>query len=451
MFLRLALVGMVAALGVTLPSQPKCEQWFDSAQNWASAVLADWDTWKPREGDDDCPVDARGRTDCPQCRLARARLAADQRKPATAAEPAAVATVSHAVLLAAGPAGKPRTARPSQPENRELIGFEPIVLDEDLFSRVASQLDRMAEGIGIPTASPVPTPPVPAPAPPAAVDTTPLPLEPIAASDDLELSLLSELCRAALLAPTPVPPQRVAARTPRDVEQPDDDSFVCGAGDGDETLSWQIAASKPMPGVTTETAAADFVVLSETDLDFCSGTACLLDRFIEDATTPPPVPLLADFPQDVFGPSPKTTLAEAPQVASGPPHAEAPRVASGPPHAAALRVASGPPHAAALRVASGPPHAEAPRVASEPPHAEAPRVASGPRRVVALADLPRDVFGPPVPSPTFRQDTPSLSRSTVGRGIAQPRLGHAVELTRDALYAWMNVLTGPALVDVTSR
>ena len=234
MLVRLALVGMVAALGVTLPSQPECEQWFDSAQNWASAVLADWDTWKPREGDDDCLLDARGRTDCPKCRLARARLAADQRNPATAAEPVAVATVSHAVLLAAKPAGNLRKALPLQPENRESIAFEPIVLDEDIFSRVALQLNRMAEGIGIPTASPVPSPP-------AAVDATPPRFEPIAVSDDLELSVLGELC---------------------------------------------------------------------------SETACLLDRFIEDAPTPPPVRLLADLPRDVFGPSPETTLAEAPQVAS---------------------------------------------------------------------------------------------------------------------------------------
>ncbi|MFI5455581.1 MAG: hypothetical protein ACHRXM_09030 [Isosphaerales bacterium] len=401
MLLRLALVGMVAALGVTLPSQPKCERWFDSAQNWASGILADWDTWKPREGNDDCLLGARGRTDCPQCRLARARLAADERNPATAAEPAAIATVSYAMRLGARRAAEPREALPSQPENRESIALEPIVLDEDLFSRVAFQLNRMAEGIGIPTACPVPPPP--APAPPTVVDTTPLALEPIAASDDLELSVLGELCRVALETRAPVSPARVAARKPRDVEQPDDDSFVCGAGDLDETLSTQVAASKPMPAVTPETAGGDFVALSETDLDFCSGNACLLDRFIEDAPTPPPVALLADLPQDVFGPSPKTTLAEAPRVASG------------------------------------------------PPRAAAPRVTSGRRGVVALADLPRDVFAPPEPSPTSRQDTSSSSRSIVGRGSAQPRLGHAVELTREALYAWMNVLTGPALVDVTSR
>jgi len=323
----------------------------------------------------------------------------------TSAEPAAIATVSHAVRLGAAPADTPRKALPSEAENRVSIALEPIVLDQDVFSQVAFQLTRMAEGIGITTACPEPTPS--APVTPTVVDTTPPRLEPIAASDDLELSELGELCRVALETRAPVSPQRVAARKPREVEQPDDDSFVCGAGDGDLTLSTQVATSKPMPGVTTETAGGDFVAISETDLDFCSGNGCLLDSFIEDAPTPPPVALLADLPQDVFGPSAKTTLAEAP------------------------------------------------RVVSAPPQAAAPRVATGPRTVVALADLPRDVFAPPEPSPKPNSEShqagtiKELSRPPAT--LAQPRLGHAVELTRDALYAWMNVLKGPALVDVTSR
>jgi hypothetical protein len=54
MFARLVLVGLVAALGVTLPSRLECDRWMSSAQNWACRVLADWDTWKPRESDAYC-------------------------------------------------------------------------------------------------------------------------------------------------------------------------------------------------------------------------------------------------------------------------------------------------------------------------------------------------------------------------------------------------------------
>jgi len=416
MLLRLALVGMVAALGVTLPSQPKCESWFGAARTWASAALADWDTWKPREGDDDCVLGARGRADCPQCRLARARLAAEQRKPATSAEPAAA---GHPVLLTEKPAVAPRETQPSRTESREPVAFEPYVPDEDLFARVAFELSRMTEGIAIPTASPVPTPT--APALPPIVDDSPLCFEPVAASDDLELSVLGELCRVTLETRTPVASEQVAAPEPRVVEPADDGSFVCGAGDGGQVLPTEFASSKPIPEITTGTTGGELLALSEpeTDLDFCSGAACLLNRDFDDAPTLPPVATLADLPSDVFGPAPKTTLADLP-----------PNVFGGSPGTAE-----------AVSVAPGPALLAAPRVASGSQQLAAPRVASGPSRVVVLADLPSNVFGPPEPSPEPKVD----------RGFAGPRLGHAVELTRDALYAWMNVLTGPALVDVTSR
>jgi hypothetical protein len=54
MIARLVLVGLVAALGVTFPSGPDCDRWMGSAQSWACRVLADWDTWKPRESDAYC-------------------------------------------------------------------------------------------------------------------------------------------------------------------------------------------------------------------------------------------------------------------------------------------------------------------------------------------------------------------------------------------------------------
>ncbi len=48
MMLRLALVGVVAALGVTLPTQTSCDNWLTASERWARSVLADWDTWRPR-------------------------------------------------------------------------------------------------------------------------------------------------------------------------------------------------------------------------------------------------------------------------------------------------------------------------------------------------------------------------------------------------------------------
>src|SRR5438270_33709 len=63
MISRLVLVGIVAALGVSVPGRPECESWFNSAREWASAQLADWDTWRPSEADSrrvaDAPVPVR--------------------------------------------------------------------------------------------------------------------------------------------------------------------------------------------------------------------------------------------------------------------------------------------------------------------------------------------------------------------------------------------------------
>ena len=42
---------MVAALGVSIPSQPGCGHYFESAQAWATALLSEWDTWEPDGGD----------------------------------------------------------------------------------------------------------------------------------------------------------------------------------------------------------------------------------------------------------------------------------------------------------------------------------------------------------------------------------------------------------------
>jgi len=281
-------------------------------------------------------------------------------KPARAAEPAPVVAVGHAALIAAPATDLPLKEPASRPEYCESDAFDPIVAEGDFFCGVASQLSLMAEASEIPAKLSAPArlaavPPAPPPAAP--VDTTPTRFEPISPSDDVELSVLGELCRVAFDPPGPDASDRGAAREAGELEQADGDAFVCGA----------LGSDKVHPR--------------------------------EEAVT------LGDLPRDVFGPLPASMLADLPQ-----------------------------------------PVLESSRVT-------APRVAIAPSRVVALADLPLDVFAAPEPSPEVSGAvTRSSSSGSIGdRGLAEPRLGHAVELTREALYAWMNVLTGPALVDMTSR
>ena len=51
MTLRLVLVSLVAALGLTIPGAPMIESWVASTQNWMNARFADWDTRNPQTAD----------------------------------------------------------------------------------------------------------------------------------------------------------------------------------------------------------------------------------------------------------------------------------------------------------------------------------------------------------------------------------------------------------------
>src|SRR5271166_1121937 len=51
MTLRLVLVSLVAAMGLTIPGAPVIESWVASTQNWINARFADWDTRNPQTED----------------------------------------------------------------------------------------------------------------------------------------------------------------------------------------------------------------------------------------------------------------------------------------------------------------------------------------------------------------------------------------------------------------
>ncbi len=480
MMLRLGLVGIVAALGVTLPAQPACERWFDSVQSWASATLADWDTWKPGDDRSDYSRYARGKTDCLQCRLAQAKLAAMPQDPVTTAAHEAVAKVSHDGPISVKPAVAKPAESTSPVADHPSVKFTTIAAQEAASSQIAFELNRIADGINVPPGTS--NPPTPAPGPPPAVIAWSGSWEPVAASDDLELSALGAFC-CGFAGEHSAGAEFAANATPdtRDVAQPDDGSSVGGGAAVDAGADdWEVASFEREPEFTAEVTGWEFVALVATNRTFCLGTECPLNGCLGDAPTAPRIASLPDLPQDVFGPAPQATRPEPPRVVSAPLQAVTP--------------------------------ADVPPVAPEPSQAAAALEVPAPPQVVAWVDLPRNVFGlpepglepkslspqpgiagesnPPAPIDTATvasavadqspialldddsQDRPatasspsprveqqqidagerlSSARPTVGRRSAEPRLGHAVELTREALYAWMNVLAGPALVDVTSR
>ena len=171
MTLRLVLVGIVAALGVSIPSQPSGDHWFDSAETWATSLLAQWDTWEPADGDEADPAGKRDHFGCEECRLARLRVAASAMRaaagdpPAPKGEDIAPAGAIDAVLAESkGVFVDPKAivgwVQPNVPlaelspstNARTSVAFEPIRVSEPFEAGIAYELNRNADGLGDPAA-----------------------------------------------------------------------------------------------------------------------------------------------------------------------------------------------------------------------------------------------------------------------------------------------------------
>ena len=135
MISRLVLVGMVAALGLSIPSWSEFERGFNSFRSWTTAQLAEWDTWRPREDDSitvpEVPAPSR---------LETSPVVAS---PVVMGEPRN------------GQAGVMGSSIVVRQPSRTDIAFVPITAANDLASGIADELIRMAEGLEIPPAMPV--------------------------------------------------------------------------------------------------------------------------------------------------------------------------------------------------------------------------------------------------------------------------------------------------------
>ena len=125
MFSRLVLVGMVAALGITVPTRLEILGWIKAAHSWTASRLADWDSAK--SSSDDGVIVAPM---LPQAPIGR--------------NPDAVTPLPTGILAAVSGGG---TATESL-GSRSGPSFEPIVAD-DRASGPAHELNRRAEGLDI--------------------------------------------------------------------------------------------------------------------------------------------------------------------------------------------------------------------------------------------------------------------------------------------------------------
>jgi hypothetical protein len=325
MFTRLVLASLVAALGVTLPSRTDCQRWYSSVETWASAKLADWDTWQPAQRE-------------------------SQTVPARFGQ----------VAWASGPSALD-DAGSNRRERRDDAGdVSPVWLSANLELWLAAEISRQAE--------------------------------------------LVEGSQRVVVAhgPADVPEPVVQEKTP------------VVSTDLSRVLPVDVfAPSEPPASSQVKTTPKFEPIELASDLD--SGTAYELNRFGE-----------------AVGPDSRPSASTRPEAPRFEPLAVGEEVESG--LAYELNRTSEGIGIDPLRAADASPWG--PRVEN---------VVKDARPAASSEPLPAE------PTASYRPHVADSPGQAVSASAPGARIGHAVRLTRDALCAWINVLTGPALVNMSSR
>jgi len=469
MTLRLVLVSLVAAMGLTIPSAPVIESWVASTQNWMNARFADWDTRNPQTADYVIVSDYYD-VESLAPRPALSSL------PATAPEPsdrpglpkASSATFSSKPALLEDT----RTAA-VRPVSfvRQRRSFEPIWVGEQLSLGIAHELNLKNEGTGV-----VPPKVVRKPAPPVRFDPKPV-VKKVYREVQLELAQWSRTLASVL--PWVVFP----AASPRRIEP-----VVVAKNPGGGGADKLIQQSRGI-GIKPPMAAAPRPAVASAP---------------QSAVASAPRPAMASAPRPAVASAPRPAVASAPRPAL----ASAPRpvVTSPARPALASQTSFGPMETSASLYFAGeltpPAKSVLPTPRREPTKPSATPVAVRPPLSLPATqtrELPDDLdievagelvreddgFGAPAraakapvtaATPRFeplevscdyyvgtafelnsRNDGLSIPAEsaveTAKTDVPAPHSGRdlsrAVKLTRDAVYAWVNVFTGPALVTVS--
>ena len=152
MTLRLVLVSLVAALGLTIPGAPMIEGWVASTQNWMNARFADWDTRTPEVAD---YVIVSDYYDAGQFASCSATTDISAAKPAPSPSPTEHSEALGAVKTIPGPSkwellpeSKPGEVR-SVSFSRKTTTSEPIEVAERIDPGFAERLNQTCEGVGV--------------------------------------------------------------------------------------------------------------------------------------------------------------------------------------------------------------------------------------------------------------------------------------------------------------
>jgi hypothetical protein len=439
MTLRLVLVSLVAALGLSLPSAAMIESWVASTQNWMNARFADWDTRNPPSADyvivSDFydPVLADFRTGSP---AAPAPVQTSQMTGAALTVDASVPAVGARTLDTAGRRERGASSVRTVSFVRQARTFSPLEVSPLVRRNIADELNRLGEGLGL-----------------AMPRVTPRPrFEPIEVASNPPRTIADELNaqQDGIGIRPPAPVARRAARLPF---EPIEVAEVVQAG-----VAYELNRQAEGIGIRPPVLAPRLQAIATRPQPIVAAAPSLAAL-----ETEPNLYFAADLgPQETSIGRPA-----APAVVQSKPLAV--------PATSAQAVSSRPgrePAAGALRSEEETEELVL-EVANELVSAddgfgtwqELSRSGPAPRPVLtegslALVPASDQFFGciafelsrrslsfHPVPA---RQAAMTAARVAKSAADA-PDLSRAVRLTREAVYAWIHVLTGPAIVTVSQN
>lgn len=437
MTLRLVLVSLVAALGITIPNRTEFESWVATTQNWMNARFAEWDSRHPLESDYviiNEISDAEFASMRPS-KPAGIALNATPSHPGTSTKtersPLNQTTANHITPVAATPA--PKTA--SSPT------FEPIEVGENLYPGIAYQLNRDNEGLGI--------------IPPVVIHprTTPRKFEPMEIREAVDFALeLNRWNDGIGVVPLQVTRTRLVTIHPRNRFEPmeiGEDlytgvAFELNRRNDGIGLVPPASATRPEPDFQQEADALSLGFVYE--VKHTSKTAVPVSHHVEAAK-----PVVAEPSFEAMEKSKNLYFADSLEpvgdVANVTPHKVSQPVKSSPrldgiEKAGEIKLG----FAGQVYTMRLDGREESSRIevsAAARPRFEPMEV--GEDLYVGIAyELNRRNEGLGLTSTATLAGERTLSHAAV-RG---PDLNRAVRLTRDAVYAWVNVFTGPALVTV---
>jgi hypothetical protein len=454
MTLRLILVSMVAALGLTIPSRVQCKRFIGLAEARASSFLAGWDTWRPGDGTGHKKLGSTATRECELCRLARVEVALRAQKQAADVLIDSSKTSSVAPPVTDGHVPNVQPPVRSRTVDDAVIASESIEIDEELGEELAFESNHQAEVIdfvGNSTGS----------------DSTRIATGGPAPSESVDLVWVDEVCgtlirdvRTAAMAAQPRNPAAESLASTLTGDQPVP-LTVQTAADNQTEISADVASTSAdwCVGYGPDLFASIEYQLSQIDQNTKLPTADEAANLPFECPNAPPsfvapsqatdVGAQSDVqPSDIASPSIPWPIF-APEDSDSQPETRIAQEIQVPwPVFAPSEPAPGQANTFTTDSSDGTATLASPPTVAE--RSETVQAALTSMEAPALAN--RSVRSP-------SNDSCERSSSTIDdaglhtlREAYSPenRWGQAVQLTREAVVAWMKVLVGPALVKVSA-